>query len=157
MGGPSEHYLYAIEWSNGVVKVGRTYSPRNRMAQHLAQVKGAVQMVRYEVALVNGTHSHLHEADVLTRLSRIGGVPLPGTTESFVGVCYGQALTLIRQVVAREYVEASRWGVVNYKAPPRRVEGADPVSGDFSRGVSHGKEFCPREPLNTTQLIGETL
>lgn len=39
----------------------------------------------------------------------------------------------------------------------RRVEGACPGAASFSSLALHGPQFCPREPLNTTQQIGEVL
>lgn len=41
------------------------------------------------------------------------------------------------------------------KRAHRCFVGAYPIRFDLL--VSHGTQFCPREPLNTTQLIGEAL
>jgi hypothetical protein len=89
---PPYRFVYVLELSNGVVKVGRSCSPRKRFVHHMTacRVRG-LRLLRIHVQPGDC------ESELLTRLRRIG-VRLGTAREYFTGVSFGQAVTLARQM-----------------------------------------------------------
>ena len=99
-----EEYLYAIEISNGVMKVGRTHCPRNRVKQHAKEIMHDGKSIRrFAVVRTFGTNSFYQERELLMRLNRLATVR-PGRLEHFTGVSFATSAQLMRQCASREFI-----------------------------------------------------
>lgn len=100
--GPCMRALYAAEFSNGVVKVGRTYKPRTRMAQLQRDVAHlGVRVTRCYVSSPLPERDAMRvERDICERLARAAN-RLPQTFEFFNHTRFGVAQTLVRQLARR--------------------------------------------------------
>lgn len=95
--------LYAIEFHNGLIKVGSAGSARLRLLQHFdVEGKAGLRMRRIYVRTV-GVSRWRAEADLVGRCGRIGRC-IRGR-EWFAGLSFGAATTLLRQVSRRWIVE----------------------------------------------------
>jgi hypothetical protein len=100
-------YLYAFEFNDGSVKVGVTGNPAAR-AQRL-KVQFGRDIVRAHAAPCRGrSDSHFAERAAL-QIARRCGVQSKGNTELFYGLKFGAAVTVIKQMAAREYLSLSRY------------------------------------------------
>lgn len=102
-------YLYAVEFTDGVVKVGQTFSPRQRLAQHRrAAMKRGAAICRYHVsepvaigwAYSDRDVARRAEKEVVRRLARIGNV-LPPFAECFTNTPFPIAAQLCDQCTAK--------------------------------------------------------
>jgi hypothetical protein len=110
--GYHDRYLYAIELCNGVVKVGHTYQPRQRLRHHnLSFMRDGLRIRRFVIEPTQ-LRSHENERELLDRLRRLGRV-LPDRLEMFEGVRFGQAVTLIKQIARREFVSLCKYSFGN--------------------------------------------
>lgn len=94
------NYLYAVQFSDGLLKVGVTKNPVNRVGALQCQRKRRV--VRAEAVGFSGGYRHAAERDALVRLRRMGVADKSGT-EVFWCVSFGAAVNVLRQVARRKY------------------------------------------------------
>ena len=95
-------FLYAVEFTDGRVKIGATKSPKARLPA-LRTRFGAI--VRAELIPFRGLWWHQAERAALHRARRIGSEHKAGA-EVFTGLKFGEATTLLRQMAARQYTLA---------------------------------------------------
>lgn len=101
-----EPCLYALETSDGLVKVGRSGSPRQRMYCHARELsRRGLRIVRFVVAPAVHWDIYTAEGELLRRLNQ-RATTRPGRTEWFQGIAYGAAATLVRQIARREFITA---------------------------------------------------
>lgn len=107
-------YLYAIELSSGVVKLGRSTKPKDRfrvIPAYFARSWGrkpyarVVRSAVYPMA-TKGYGAYLAEQAMLERAARLGTVVRP-FKEYFTGLDFGAAANLARQIAPREFITAS--------------------------------------------------
>ena len=92
-------YIYALQFSDGQIKVGVTWNPRGRAAQIAADTRGQiVDAAAFEYHYQWRTRA---EADVLCRLRIIGNQSRRGG-EWFEGLHFGTVCTLIEQISRRK-------------------------------------------------------
>jgi len=98
-----EGCVYAVEMSNGVVKVGSSRNPRTRMETLMYQVRSkyGCGVVRFFIGRdIPYRNATVVERKVICVLGRMGN-PLPRTKEFFVNVRFGDAVNVIRQMNAK--------------------------------------------------------
>lgn len=97
--------LYVVEFSNGIVKIGITARPRDRMVQLDRQHSEAgVAIRRFHVAqAIDERGCFMVERDVIRRLTRIAN-PCRNAFEYFSHIGFGTAKTLLRQIAKRASV-----------------------------------------------------
>ena len=95
--------LYAVEFSNGIVKYGRTSCPRRRVTEleNTAKRVGVV-VTRYFISSAVGPRAKAMaaEREVGRRICRIGN-PCRGSIEFISHAKFGELKTIVRQVAAR--------------------------------------------------------
>ncbi len=91
------HYLYAAEFADGVVKVGCTWSPQQRLRQLVTHRKRGVRRVAY-VGLPGGTW-FLTERVALAACRSIAAKTVG--KEWFHGLRFGEAVTAIKHAARR--------------------------------------------------------
>lgn len=97
------HSLYAVELSDGTIKIGTTWSPYERVRMFCCHIKVApVRAVA--VSVPKGASRHTCERWALDRARRIAG-SVKGR-ERFLGLNFGQARNLIKQAVRADRKEA---------------------------------------------------
>jgi hypothetical protein len=93
--------VYAVELRNGVIKVGFSRNPRTRMCSlhNLVLRKFGTDISRFHISrnFSNYFTAMKAERNLLARMDRIAQ-PVKGHNEFFVGVRFGAACTLLRQV-----------------------------------------------------------
>jgi hypothetical protein len=95
--------IYAVELTNGLVKVGFSRNPRTRMTSLRAQVARVfgADIARFHIGVDLPLRAAVRaEGAALIRIGRIGTV-VCGHKEFFTGVCFGAAVTLVSQVSRR--------------------------------------------------------
>lgn len=108
-GGP---YLYALELSNGVIKVGRANDARHRLATHKTQAAArGLRIARFAVAPTQN-QSALTERELIFRVARLAEIHFG--FEWFVGLCWGEATNLLHQIASRQVVEVCRRSIPGY-------------------------------------------
>lgn len=90
--GQMPHFLYAVEFIGGVVKVGVTWNPRSRVIA-LQLRNGRVQRAAC-VALPVRCHRHLQERRLIDRVAAIAA-PVAGRREFFTGVSFDAVAGLL--------------------------------------------------------------
>jgi len=90
-------YIYAIERSDGAVKVGITMTPQQRMTKHEsdARLRGYRLLSVYGVPTSRPCYAG--ERELIKRLRRCAN-PVKGETEWFTGLPYLGVVTLVRQM-----------------------------------------------------------
>lgn len=97
--GTMDASLYVVEFSNGIVKIGRTESPRKRVTQlnrDAARIGARVTRCT-SIDAINGQAAYWAEKRFIDRMTRIAN-PCRRTLEFFSHTRYGVAVTLLRQV-----------------------------------------------------------
>lgn len=108
-GGP---YLYALELSNGVIKVGRANDARHRLVTHKTQAAArGLRIARFAVAPTQN-QSALTERELIFRVAQLA--ELHFGFEWFVGLCWGEATNLLHQIAPRQVVEVCQRSVPGY-------------------------------------------
>ena len=95
--------VYAVEFTNGIVKVGHSRNPRTRMDSLANQVrrKYGARFARFYIGRdIPAKVAAKTEREVLRRLSGMGN-NIAKTTEFFTGIRFGVAVNLIRQMSTR--------------------------------------------------------
>jgi hypothetical protein len=96
-------FLYALQASNGRIKVGRSFKPRDRIAVHArALLRTGATVNKFAAIPIRGSE-YWTERALIERMARIGRT-VDGTAEWFEGVKWGQAETLLRQIGSREVI-----------------------------------------------------
>lgn len=94
-------FLYAFQFSDGTVKVGRSSKPRERATVFAREFRRkGIRLVRFQ-QMPTQSMAHETERELIERMARMG-VPAKGTIEWFRGVSWGAATTLLRQIASRE-------------------------------------------------------
>lgn len=94
-------YLYAAEFSNGVVKVGRSTRPEQRRVEHATPAAGlGLAMTRWATAPIIGDDL-LAEQDALAQCAAIA--TSVNMAEWFVGVAFDAAVDAIKAAAAKGY------------------------------------------------------
>lgn len=94
-----DYYLYAIEFSNGVLKVGITGKPRQRMIDHKACArKHGLRLARLHVS-DQIARDYGAEYDLIGRVARIANA-FAGRREFFVDTTFPVVRQLCDQVTA---------------------------------------------------------
>ena len=91
--------VYAAELSNGLVKVGFTENPRNRMTMLAREVAGSfgADLARFHVgADITRRGAIAAEQTLIQRLGEVADV-VPGRREFFSGVAFGVAVDLVER------------------------------------------------------------
>ena len=92
--------VYAVELSNGIVKVGASSSARGRMMSLQAQVKRAyrAELGRFFI-MPRATVKAAYEFETLAvhRLEQLAE-PIPGRREFFAGIGFDEAVRVLRSV-----------------------------------------------------------
>lgn len=112
---PHVNALYAVRLENGVIKVGRAQSARERMKDYARAFRrrGALSKFRFHVVPVGGT-LHRNEAELVRRIARIA-TPVRGTAEFFTDVSWGAVVTLVNQIAPRQHVVNDGRNTVDYR------------------------------------------
>lgn len=94
--------LYAVEFTDGIVKIGRTGMPRERMRQlNRDAVRRGCALRRIFVSReVHEQPYFWAEKALISRLMRIANAR-PGRLEYFTNVSFGAETTLVRQMASR--------------------------------------------------------
>lgn len=99
-------YLYAFLRCDGVVKIGYTRCPRNRLTDHARHAKHHGQrIVRHAVVHTPGWACDA-ERELIARMERIARVV--SGNEWFGSVSWGAVVTLLGQIAPREFVTVWR-------------------------------------------------
>lgn len=100
--GYSHQALYAVAFSNGIVKIGITGNPRQRMTEldRMASRTGAAVRNIYVAPRVNRAAAIHVERDLIKRMARIAN-PCRRSLEFFSHTSFGVAKTLVRQLASR--------------------------------------------------------
>jgi hypothetical protein len=100
------NHLYVIEFSDGLVKVGRSVCPRDRIKQHHKQMAEVGRRIR-RYAFYRSPHGYSDcERELLDRLLRFAA-PIRGMAEWFYGLRYEVAANLAKQMSGRQFIELS--------------------------------------------------
>lgn len=89
-------FLYAIEFADGAVKVGVTFSPRRRAAEVRRRYGKAISRVAAKRCAGSGQLRYRAEERALQTLRRIG-VASKFSGEMFHGIKFGEAVNAIAQ------------------------------------------------------------
>jgi hypothetical protein len=93
------HQLYAIEFANGLIKVGVSYRPQYRLQELQRKYRSKVRRM-HSAHHLQGRNSYVAERALLNRVARIA-VPIGGERFAFLG--FGEAVTLVDQIARRNY------------------------------------------------------
>lgn len=93
-------FLYALEFSNGVVKIGRSFKPRCRARQ--IELKHGLCVTRCNAQWHNARTLHLAERAALKRAAAIAE-PIKGHGEFFRGLPFDAAIELIQEAAAQKH------------------------------------------------------
>jgi len=102
--------VYAVELTNGIVKVGWSRNPRTRMESLVWKLRKEFRTGIARFFIGRDIPSELAckaENDVIKRISKIGNV-LPKRREYFTGVSFGHAVNLISQFSRRAEILATK-------------------------------------------------
>lgn len=112
---PNRPSLYAVQMESGVIKVGRAMLGRERMKHYVRgfRKRGAAHLFRCHVVPVGGTIL-ANERELIHRCARLGS-PVRGTYESFTGIPWGMAVTLVNQIAPRQHVLNDGQNTVDYR------------------------------------------
>ena len=105
--------MYAIQFSDGVVKIGVARSPRERIRTH--QVKRRKKIVHYLVSPrvdVAKYRAEMHLKDKMAKIFELA-TKEPQSMEWFSCPSFGQVENLLKQVFKRFYGEQSGWKAIH--------------------------------------------
>lgn len=98
--------VYALEASNGLVKIGRSQCPAGRLAKLSWELaRSGARPQRFAVVQVFSS-SYTVEAELLRRISRCSS-PRRGCAEWFEHLTWGMAVNLLRQIGLRQFITLS--------------------------------------------------
>jgi hypothetical protein len=98
-GGGVRHQLYAMEFANGLIKVGVSYRPHMRRLELQRKYKTRITRM-HAVHHVQDRCSYVAERALINRMRRMS---VSVASEIFAFVSFGAAANLVTQIARREY------------------------------------------------------
>jgi hypothetical protein len=94
--------LYAVQFSNGMVKVGVTRYPRSRLLTHRsrAQRQFGAHVTAWRLVSTSAISGYQAERKLLIALGVLG-TPVKNAGEFFLGVRFRHAVTLMRRIASK--------------------------------------------------------
>lgn len=117
-----EHYLYAVEFDDGIIKIGVTWNPQSRLASLWQFRQRAI--VRHALAPVLYSYRGFAEGAAL-RAARKISPSLKPRGEWFAGLRFNEAAHCIRQAAGRHYDKNTRRAVPSKVGDERKTAGAE--------------------------------
>ena len=90
-----QHCLYVLEMSNGIVKVGRTASPRFRMRSLIKQCRVEFGADIHRIHFSNESNSLHANEQWLIECAAAEGVRVPGRREYFTGLSFDRMVGVL--------------------------------------------------------------